>query len=66
MPSRVQALSSSGPNPNQLVGAVVGGPDLHDRFPDLRSDYEQSEPATYINAPLVGALAYLAHSSGQL
>lgn len=60
------ALSSQGPNPNVLVGAVVGGPDLHDRFPDERSDYAQSEPATYTNAPLVGALAYLAHSFGQL
>lgn len=59
-------LGSMAPNPNLLVGAVVGGPDAQDRFPDLRSDYEQSEPATYINAPLVGALAYLAHSSGQI
>ncbi|KAI0530849.1 hypothetical protein KFK09_000397 [Dendrobium nobile] len=60
------ALSSSAPNPNVLVGAVVGGPDAHDHFPDERSDYAHSEPATYINAPLVGALAYFAHSSGQL
>ncbi|KAI9080228.1 hypothetical protein K1719_037622 [Acacia pycnantha] len=60
------ALSSQSPNPNVLVGAVVGGPDWHDRFPDERSDYAQSEPATYTNAPLVGALAYLAHSFGQL
>ncbi|CAA7388874.1 unnamed protein product [Spirodela intermedia] len=59
-------MNSGTPNPNVLVGAVVGGPDVKDRFPDQRSDYEQSEPATYINAPLVGALAYLAHSSGQL
>ncbi|XP_071724519.1 endoglucanase 17-like isoform X1 [Rutidosis leptorrhynchoides] len=59
-------LNSESPNPNILVGAVVGGPDEHDMFPDQRSDYEQSEPATYINAPLVGTLAYLAHSSGQL
>ncbi|OIW12977.1 hypothetical protein TanjilG_15426 [Lupinus angustifolius] len=59
-------MNSQSPNPNVLVGAVVGGPDLHDRFPDERSDYEQSEPATYINAPLVGSLAYLAHSFGQL
>lgn len=59
-------MNSGAPNPNVLVGAVVGGPDANDRFPDQRSDYEQSEPATYINAPLVGALAYLAHSSGQL
>ncbi|OAY77331.1 Endoglucanase 3 [Ananas comosus] len=59
-------LGSSAPNPNLLIGAVVGGPDAIDRFPDQRSDYEHSEPATYINAPLVGALAYLAHSYGQL
>ncbi|CAN6468232.1 unnamed protein product [Victoria cruziana] len=61
-----KAMDSSAPNPNVLVGAVVGGPDLHDRFPDERRDYEQSEPATYVNAPLVGALAYLAHSAGQI
>ncbi|KAH0634026.1 hypothetical protein KY284_036812 [Solanum tuberosum] len=59
-------MNSQSPNPNVLVGAVVGGPDEHDRFPDERSDYEQSEPATYINAPLVGTLTYLAHSFGQL
>ncbi|XP_042420523.1 endoglucanase 3-like [Zingiber officinale] len=59
-------LYSPAANPNTLTGAVVGGPDSSDRFPDDRNDYEQSEPATYINAPLVGALAYLAHSAGQL
>lgn len=59
-------MHSESPNPNVLVGAVVGGPDQNDRFPDERSDYEQSEPSTYINAPLVGTLAYLAHSFGQL
>lgn len=64
--SGFSVMSSQAPNPNVLVGAVVGGPDEHDRFPDERSDYEQSEPATYINAPLVGTLTYLAHSFGQL
>ncbi|KAK6941025.1 Glycoside hydrolase family 9 [Dillenia turbinata] len=59
-------MNSQSPNPNILVGAVVGGPNKLDQFPDQRSDYEQSEPSTYINAPLVGALAYLAHSFGQL
>ncbi|XP_023740645.1 endoglucanase 17 [Lactuca sativa] len=59
-------MHSEIPNPNVLIGAVVGGPDEHDHFPDVRSDYFQSEPATYINAPLVGALSYLAHSFGQL
>lgn len=48
------------------MGAVVGGPDQQDQFPDQRSDYDHSEPATYTNAPLVGALAYLAHTFGQL
>ncbi|KAF0888088.1 hypothetical protein E2562_010797 [Oryza meyeriana var. granulata] len=60
------ALYSGVANPNVLIGAVVGGPNLQDQFPDQRSDHEHSEPATYINAPLVGALAYLAHSYGQL
>ncbi|KAJ8429332.1 hypothetical protein Cgig2_026562 [Carnegiea gigantea] len=70
-PQRIQCtagfdiMHSPTPNPNLLVGAVVGGPDLNDMFPDQRSDHEQSEPATYINAPLVGALAYLAHSYDQ-
>ncbi|KAG2697501.1 hypothetical protein I3760_07G109600 [Carya illinoinensis] len=71
-PTKIQCSSgfnfmkSQAPNPNILVGAVVGGPDKNDRFPDQRPDYEQSEPSTYINAPLVGTLAYLAHSFGQL
>ncbi|KAJ6319883.1 hypothetical protein OIU78_015308 [Salix suchowensis] len=64
--SGFSVMNSQSPNPNILVGAIVGGPDQHDRFPDKRSDYEQSEPATYMNSPLVGALAYLAHSFGQL
>ncbi|KAH7836930.1 hypothetical protein Vadar_007558 [Vaccinium darrowii] len=59
-------MNSQSPNPNVLVGAVVGGPDQDDQFPDQRSDYAHSEPATYTNAPLVGALAYLAHTYGQL
>ncbi|CAN0859190.1 Endoglucanase 17 [Linum grandiflorum] len=59
-------MYSQSPNPNVLVGAVVGGPDQGDGFPDQRNDYEHSEPATYINAPLVGSLAYLAYAFGQM
>ncbi|KAG2260476.1 hypothetical protein Bca4012_008405 [Brassica carinata] len=59
-------FTSQSPNPNELTGAVVGGPDQNDQFPDERSDYQRSEPATYINAPLVGALAYFARSFGQV
>ena len=51
-----------GANPNVLVGAVVGGPDQHDAFPDERGDYDRSEPTTYTNAALVGCLAYFAGS----
>ncbi|CAK8566939.1 unnamed protein product [Lathyrus sativus] len=53
-----QYLNSGSPNPNVLVGAVVGGPDSSDNFCDDRNNYQQSEPATYINAPFVGALAF--------
>ncbi|GJP65157.1 hypothetical protein CLOP_g22060 [Closterium sp. NIES-67] len=47
------------PNANVLVGAVVGGPDNMDAYKDVRDNYQQSEVSTYINSPLVGALARL-------
>ncbi|KAH6761458.1 glycosyl hydrolase 9C2 [Perilla frutescens var. hirtella] len=46
-------------DPNILTGAVVGGPDAYDNFADHRDNYEQTEPATYNTAPLVGILARL-------
>lgn len=50
---------SPDPNPNLLIGAVVGGPmNVTDAFPDSRPYFQESEPTTYINAPLVGLLAY--------
>ncbi|KAI4379083.1 hypothetical protein MLD38_005422 [Melastoma candidum] len=49
---------SPDPNPNVLVGAVVGGPNVSDAFPDSRPFFQESEPTTYINAPLVGLLGY--------
>jgi len=48
---------TSNPNPNVHVGAIVGGPDGNDQFPDNRGDSTHSEPATYINAAFVGACA---------
>lgn len=51
-------FNSSGPNPNVLVGAIVGGPGEDDTYGDDRADYQKSEPTTYINAPFVGAVAY--------
>ncbi|CAL0330979.1 unnamed protein product [Lupinus luteus] len=38
---------------------LLGGPDAYDNFADERSNYEQSEPATYNSAPLIGTLARL-------
>lgn len=51
-------LATKMPNQNVLVGAVVGGPNNNDQFLDSRLNISQSEPATYLNAPLVGALAF--------
>eukprot|EP00897_Mesotaenium_endlicherianum_P005485 jgi/Mesen1/4965/ME000248S04253 len=51
--------SGSQPNPNVLVGAVVGGPDMADNFNDQRSNFRQTEPSTYLNAAFTGALARL-------
>ena len=36
-------LHSKDPNPNVLVGALVGGPFFNDSFPDDRMDYAKSE-----------------------
>lgn len=46
-------------DPNLLDGAIVGGPDANDNFADERDNFEQTEPATYNNAPLIGILARL-------
>ncbi|KAL5993265.1 hypothetical protein ACLOJK_014188 [Asimina triloba] len=49
------------PNPNILTGAIVGGPDEFDEFDDNRGNFAQLEPTTYINAPLIAPLSYLAY-----
>ena len=48
-----------GPNPNVLVGAIVGGPDIGDNFRDARGNYVQTEACTYNTAPMVGVFARL-------
>ncbi|KAF9590101.1 hypothetical protein IFM89_030849 [Coptis chinensis] len=48
---------SKDPNPNVLVGALVGGPDNQDDFTDDRGNYMQTEACTYNTAPLVGVFA---------
>ncbi|KAG4961882.1 hypothetical protein JHK86_038750 [Glycine max] len=42
------------PNPNVLIGALVGGPDIKDQFKDERRNYVQTEACTYNTAALVG------------
>ncbi|KAB2598523.1 endoglucanase 4-like [Pyrus ussuriensis x Pyrus communis] len=56
-------LCSENPNPNLLIGAIVGGPDIKDAYADSREDFVHSEPTTYINAPFVGVLAYFKSQS---
>ncbi|KAH7537880.1 hypothetical protein FEM48_Zijuj03G0140000 [Ziziphus jujuba var. spinosa] len=51
-------FNKEGPNPNVLIGALVGGPVKDDSFKDSRSDIAESEPTTYYNAPFVGLSAY--------
>lgn len=57
-------FSRKASDPNLLTGAVVGGPDAYDNFADQRDNYEQTEPATYNNAPLLGILARLGGGHG--
>ncbi|KAL9444973.1 hypothetical protein AB3S75_018048 [Citrus x aurantiifolia] len=47
------------PNPNELTGAIVGGPDKHDNFNDERWDGPMTEPCTYVNSLAIGVLAKL-------
>ncbi|KAJ0029914.1 hypothetical protein Pint_13653 [Pistacia integerrima] len=48
------------PNPNELTGAIVGGPNRYDKFTDKRWDSSNTEPCTYVNSQAVGVLAKLA------
>ncbi|XP_031118919.1 endoglucanase 25-like [Ipomoea triloba] len=50
---------SKKPNPNILVGAMVAGPDVHDGFHDVRTNYNYTEPTLAGNAGLVAALVAL-------
>ncbi|KAL6316944.1 hypothetical protein AAG906_024482 [Vitis piasezkii] len=52
-------LHSEDPNPNTLLGAMVGGPDQHDKFLDDRKKPWFTEPSISSNAGLVAALIAL-------
>lgn len=49
-------LHSKDPNPNVLLGAMVGGPDQFDHFIDERDKPWFTEPTIASNAGLVAAL----------
>ncbi|XP_022743148.1 endoglucanase 12 [Durio zibethinus] len=52
-------------NPNNITGAMVGGPDRFDNFRDVRTNYNYTEPTMAGNAGLIAALASLTSSGGQ-
>ncbi|KAL6494448.1 hypothetical protein OROGR_031248 [Orobanche gracilis] len=54
---------SKKPNPNTIVGAMVAGPDRHDGFKDIRTNYNYTEPTLAGNAGLVAALVALSGES---
>ncbi|KAL0394241.1 UNVERIFIED_CONTAM: Endoglucanase 16 [Sesamum latifolium] len=61
--SFVYWYNTNEPNPNELTGAIVGGPDKNDNFVDKRANSSMTEPTTYINSLAVGVLAKLATHS---
>nr|KYP60040.1 Endoglucanase 25 [Cajanus cajan] len=52
-------LNSKDPNPQVLLGAMVGGPDTNDKFMDQRTNQKFTEPNIASNAGLVAALIAL-------
>ncbi|KAL8052278.1 hypothetical protein ABFX02_06G201803 [Erythranthe guttata] len=57
-------LDAKTPNPNNITGAMVGGPDRFDNFKDVRGNYSYTEPTLAANAGLVAALVALTTSGG--
>ncbi|CAI0435295.1 unnamed protein product [Linum tenue] len=56
-------LSSTDPNPNVAMGALVGGPFKNDSYVDDRNNTMQTEPSTYNSAAMVGLLSGLVATS---
>ncbi|XP_077867029.1 uncharacterized protein LOC102801675, partial [Saccoglossus kowalevskii] len=54
-----ESFGLEGDNPNELTGALVGGPDANDFWEDSRYDYEQNEVACDYNAGFQATLAGL-------
>ncbi|GJZ76147.1 endoglucanase 16, partial [Tanacetum coccineum] len=58
--SFVYWFNTDAPNPNELTGAILGGPNREDVFIDSRMNSSCTEPCTYINSLAIGVLAKLA------
>uniref|UniRef100_A0A803PFN3 Endoglucanase n=1 Tax=Cannabis sativa TaxID=3483 RepID=A0A803PFN3_CANSA len=56
-------LYSPKPNPNEAIGALVGGPFFNDTYNDVRNNSMQTEPSTYNNALFVALLSGLVTTS---
>jgi len=50
-------MSTDGPNPHVLYGALVGGPGQNDQYTDRRTDYVSNEVACDYNAGFQSAVA---------
>ncbi|KAF4522311.1 hypothetical protein B566_EDAN010475 [Ephemera danica] len=50
------AVNSESPNPTEILGALVGGPDQNDTYQDIR-DWKQNGVTVYQNAALQSLLA---------
>lgn len=61
-PCDCTALFNPGCNPNTIYGALVGGPNENDEFPNTRWDFTSAEVALDWNAGFTGMLAGLAES----
>ncbi|KAL4655111.1 hypothetical protein ACB092_01G427200 [Castanea dentata] len=57
-------FNTNNANPNNITGAMVGGPDQFDKFSDLRNLYNNTEPTMAGNAGLVAALVSLTTTAG--
>ena len=55
---------STKPDPNTIVGAMIGGPDLSDKFIDARMEGGSNGPTLAGNAGLVAALVSLTSGGG--
>lgn len=58
-------LDSKEPNPQVLLGAMVGGPNLRDNFMDDRNQWKFTEPTIASNAGLIAALIALQNPPSQ-